>query len=332
MFYQQGMPMAAPPAATAAGVDCDAAPVPWLAFAADDKGDDLDADLAQLITLPGEMLKYNSSSKSSSSPASATAAGKPKLPSIKRVNSTSSAYSSGEALAGAASLLGSAAAAAGSKAGSTKQQPKVLRIRTIKGASGKPAAGSKAGSSAGKAPAGPSCKSSISNSKPGSTSISQQKAAVAGLGPAKAGVQKKAPAGGNNSSKAKGSYTAAAPANKPQVKLHQRSTQQKSAPAAAAPAASPDKAALAPPPAAATAAASLKTAAADEPALCLLGDLDSGLSDTCFGSSGDYMAIDSFAYLDELLLQESSEDAWEGLLGGSATAEEMELCSSLACH
>jgi hypothetical protein len=336
---QQGMPMAAPPAAATAG-DCDAAPVPWLAFAADDKGDDLDADLAQLITLPGDIPKQNSSSKSSSSPAS-----KPKLPSIKRVNSTSSAYSSGEALAGAAAapLIGSSAAA-GSKAGSisssTKQQPKVLRIRSIKGApgsAGKPAAGSKVVSSTGKAPAGPSCKSST-NSKPGSTSINQQKAAATGLGPAKAGVQKKVvAAGGNSSSKVKLANTAAAPAHKQQVKLPLRSTQQKAtlapaaaAPKAAVPAGSPVKAASMPAP---PAAASPKTtAAADESTLSLLGDLDSGLSDTCFGSSGDDMAIDSFAYLDELLLQESSEDAWEGLLGGSATAEEMELCSSLASH
>jgi hypothetical protein len=152
-------------------------------------------------------------------------------------------------------------------------------------------------------------------------------------------VQKKAPAGGNNSSKVKLANTAAAPAHKQQVKLPLRSTQQKAAPApaaaapkaAAVPAGSPVKAAPMPAP---PAAASPKTtaAAADEPTLSLLGDLDSGLSDTCFGSSGDDMAIDSFAYLDELLLQESSEDAWEGLLGGSATAEEMELCSSLASH
>jgi hypothetical protein len=335
MFCQQGMAMAAPPAAAPAAPDCDAAPVPWLAFAADDKSDDLDADLAQLITLPGDMPKHNSSSKSSSSPS-----GKPQLPTIKRVNSTSSAYSSGEALAGAAAApLMSSSAAAGSKAGSvssTKQPPKVLRIRSIKGApgsAGKPVAGRTAVSSAGKAPAGPSCKSST-NSKPSSTSNNQQKAAAAGLGPAKAGVQKKAPAGANNSSKVKLNSAAAATAHKQQVKLPLRSTQQKAAApkAVAAPAASPVMAASAPAP---PPAASPKTApptAVDESALSLLGDLDSGLSDTCFGSSGDDMAIDSFAYLDELLLQESSEDAWEGLLGGSATAEEMELCSSLASH
>ncbi|WIA41824.1 hypothetical protein OEZ86_009154 [Tetradesmus obliquus] len=187
MLCQQGMHSAAAAApAAAAGGECDAAPeVPWLAFAADDKGDDLDADLAQLITLPGELPKHKSSS---------SLAGKAPAPRIKRVSSVCSAYSS----------AGKAAAAA---------------------------------------------------------------AAAAVNSPVKA-------------------VKAAAPAS---------------------------------------------PAAADEPALSLLGDLDSGLSDTCFGSSGDDMAIDSFAYLDELLMQESSEDAWEGLLGGSATAEELELCSSLAC-
>ncbi|KAF6250345.1 hypothetical protein COO60DRAFT_1647332 [Scenedesmus sp. NREL 46B-D3] len=55
MLSQPGMSLAVPAAAAAAGGEFDAAPVPWLAFAADDKGDDLDANLAQLITLPGQM-------------------------------------------------------------------------------------------------------------------------------------------------------------------------------------------------------------------------------------------------------------------------------------
>uniref|UniRef100_A0A383V2F5 Uncharacterized protein n=1 Tax=Tetradesmus obliquus TaxID=3088 RepID=A0A383V2F5_TETOB len=328
MLCQQGMHSAAAAApAAAAGGECDAAPeVPWLAFAADDKGDDLDADLAQLITLPGELPKHKSSS---------SLAGTALAPRIKRVSSVCSAYSSGEALAGAAA---SALISSSSKA-SQPQQPKVLRIRSIKGAPGsavKPAAGSKAGST-GRAPAGPSCKG-------GSSSSGQQKAAAAGLGPAQAGVLKKVAVGSSNhSSKAKPS-AAASPAKKQQqlpasqAKSPQRSQHKPAAPAvvAAAPAAGKAAAAAAAaavnsPVKAVKAAAPASPAAADEPALSLLGDLDSGLSDTCFGSSGDDMAIDSFAYLDELLMQESSEDAWEGLLGGSATAEELELCSSLAC-
>lgn len=322
---QQGLHSAAAAPAAAAGGECDAAPeVPWLAFAADDKGDDLDADLAQLITLPGELPKHKNSSSSS-------LAGKAPAPRIKRVSSVCSAYSSGEALAGAAA---SALTSSSSKAGQP-QQPKVLRIRSIKGAPGsavKPAAGSKAGST-GRAPAGPSCKG-------GSNSSGHQKAAAAGLGPAQAGVQKKvAAASSNHSSKAKPS-AAASPAKKlqqlpaSQAKSPQRSQHKPASPAvvAAAPAAGKVAAAAVNSPVKAVkAAAPASPAAADEPALSLLGDLDSGLSDTCFGSSGDDMAIDSFAYLDELLMQESSEDAWEGLLGGSATAEELELCSSLAC-
>ncbi|KAF6250344.1 hypothetical protein COO60DRAFT_1647331 [Scenedesmus sp. NREL 46B-D3] len=244
---------------------------------------------------------------------------------MKRVSSTSSAYSSGEALAGpaAASLMGSSGSpAAGSRAGGSsgskggQQQPKVLRIRTIKGAAGsagKVATGSKAGST-GKAPAGPSCKSS-SSSKPGSGTSGQQKAAAAGLGPVKAGVQKKAAAGSTNSSKCKPSADVA-PLKKQQPAAASQMKALSAVKAAPVPASPPLAAA----------------AAADELALSFLGDLDSGLSDTGFGSSGDDMAIDSFAYLDELLLQESSEDAWEGLLGGAANSEEMELCSSLAAH
>lgn len=249
----------APPAGAACAPD--AAPVPWLSFATDDKQDDLDADLAQLITLPVDL--------SNGSPIGSPAAAARRSVQLKRVSSTGSAYSCGEVIAGAAvaGLTGRPAAAVpvpdGKPAAVAKgSKPKVLRIRSIKGCSSapKPASGAKSNA---RAPAGPARKSG--SSKAGN-SPQNAAAAATGLGPAKAGVQKKSGNGGNSSSKAKSKAAGQPTATVEEMKQQQLEKQ--------LPAASDD--------------------------LSLLGDLESGLSDTCFGGADD-MGIDSLDYLGDLL-------------------------------
>lgn len=181
-----------PPAAVGTAAE-ETVPVPWLTFAADDGVDDIDDDLAQLITLP------------EAKPASAPAAAGRTAPSsgnldaaataMKRVASADSAFSSGDALIGSvpAAVLGTpagATAALGGQKSATAIKPKgkLIKIKTTKGPTSTAAGTKNINSKASKPTKYPASRASNKLSTA---------AAAAGLGTAKSGVQKK-----SNTSKA----------------------------------------------------------------------------------------------------------------------------------
>jgi hypothetical protein len=250
--------------------------VPWLAFAADDGVDDIDDDLAQLISLP--VAKPASNTLAAGGVVAASAA-------MQRVTSVDSALSSGDVVGGsaAAAVAGTPVRATVSLGGhrspaATKPKGKLIKIKTTKGA----------------ATAAPSKASHSRPVKYGNNKHMKPSAAAAvGLGTAKSGVQKKA---GNNMSSSRLSK------GQPRAPVTPASTK---------------------------GAAAHQQQACKDPCLSILDELQSGLSDTCFGAScGDDMAIDSFEYLGGLLQEASDEDAWDGLLAG-ADDDGMEFCSAL---
>lgn len=201
----------------------DSAPVPWSSFAADDDGDDLDKDLQQIIMLPEDCSQPSTSPAPSGcadpTPAGAAAdpgaamgpaaAAKARSSSLKRIGSTASAHSSAEALNAAAA----AAAGAGQSPDSGSKAKRVLRIRSIKGASG---------NSSNK----PSLKGPSTAKR---TSSSQQQTGASAPGVIKGGVQKvtiNTSRANSNSNKKAGSTPSKAPAarSKPQpaVELQQQ--------------------------------------------------------------------------------------------------------------
>jgi len=198
--------------------------VPWSSFAADDDGDDLDKDLQQIIMLPGDCSQPSTSPAPSScadptTPAGAAAdpraamgpaaAAKARSSSLKRIGSTASAHSSAAALNGAAAA---AATGAGPSPDSGSKAKRVLRIRSIKGASG---------NSSNK----PSLKGSSAAKR---NSSSQQQTGASAPGVTKAGVQKKVTintsSGNHNFNKKAGSTPSKAPAagSKPQPAVDQQ--------------------------------------------------------------------------------------------------------------
>lgn len=305
-----------PPAATGAAAAGDAVPLPWLSFAADDGVDDIDRDLAQIITLP-EAYGTSTAAAAAARPSKRAAAGAADrgLRAMKRVRSISSAVSTGDALGVSAAATspgtsGGATASPGAQLAATRPRSKLIKIKTTRGLAS--TAGTAAAAVA--AAARGSSKAKLAKNHAGrggnSKSCSQVKrntAAAAGLGAAKAGAQKKSSnlnsASNLNKSQAKASAAAAAKAKK--------ST-------------SPSKL---------SAKSQQLGVEVVEPCLGILDELQSSLSDTCFGvdNNNEDMAIDSFEYLGALLQEPSPEDAWDGLLTTAAvgTADDVALCAEL---
>lgn len=162
--------------------------MPWSSFAADDGGDDLDKDLQQLITLPGDCVPATTGSKQqsraaatqqrSNAPAAAitaapgpAAAAKARSSTLKRIGSTASTYTSAHdtSTSSGAHMLQQTP---GSKA------KRVLRIRSIKGV-GESSSASK-----------PALKHSPAAKRSSSNNL-QQHAPAHVPGVSKGGVQKK---------------------------------------------------------------------------------------------------------------------------------------------
>eukprot|EP00775_Hariotina_reticulata_P013605 gene13605-13730_t len=112
----------------------EAATLPWLSLGADGCDDDLDDDLAQLISLPEELSASGAEAEAASASGPVCSLKKGAL-TLKRVSSTGSAQSSGDVLATAV-----AKAAGATSPGTQALKPKKLRIQLKKSsASGSPA-------------------------------------------------------------------------------------------------------------------------------------------------------------------------------------------------
>jgi hypothetical protein len=118
-------------ASTAATIQHEVGPLPWLSLAVDDCGDDLDDDLAQLISLPEELSTPGAKAEAASA-AGPVCSLKQGLLALKRVSSTGSAHSSGDVMLDEVAVKAAGAASQSAQGPKTKK----VRIQLKKGSTG----------------------------------------------------------------------------------------------------------------------------------------------------------------------------------------------------